>query len=498
MNPTNCIDNLLKPRELAAAPIPLPPPLPVVEPFEPETLPADIRDFVMDVAQRQQCPPDFCAVAAIACLGALVGRKACLAPKQADDQWSEFPNMWAALIGGPSAMKSPSLREMRFPLNEIESALREEHGESVSEQKAEARLRKLEKAELEKAAKAHLKNGERGAAIEALKANEDSSDRQPTLARLVVNDATVEALGERLNENPNGLLLIRDELSGWLAKMNQEEYASDRAFYLESFNGKDDYTYDRIGRGTIRIENCMLSIVGGIQPAKIAPIVRGATKGATDDGLIQRFQLAVWPDPVKAWKWHDRPVNAEAKERYANVFRRLHAWKARSEKGAPEVWHFSPEGQSLFISWMEEIQGEARSSRLASVMESHLLKMPKTVSGLALLFAIINGERDFVSAEATAMALDWADYLRTHANRLYSASVGAEIQAAHIILRKRSEINSPFTARDVYRKCWSGVDSSITPEALEILVDHRYLFATDVSTGGRAKIIYNWWGNQNG
>ena len=117
---------------------------------------------------------------------------------------------------------------------------------------------------------------------------------------------------------------------------------------------------------------------------------------------------------------------------------------------------------------------------------------------MALWFAIINGERDFVSAEATAMALDWADYLRTHANRLYSASVGAEIQAAHIILRKRSEINSPFTARDVYRKCWSGVDSSITPEALEILVDHRYLFATDVSTGGRAKIIYNWWGNQNG
>lgn len=498
MSSSTQMEHLIKPREIAAPPIPLPPPLPKVAAFEPKTLPDDVRDFVMDVAQRQQCPPDFCAVSALACLGALVGRKASLAPKQEDTQWIEYPNMWAALIGGPSAMKSPSLREMRFALGDIETELREQHGENVLEQKAEARLRKLEQAELEKTAKALLKKGDRATAMDMLKASEDAANAEPHLPRLVVNDATVEALGERLNENPNGLLLMRDELSGWLAKMNQEEFASDRAFYLEAFNGKDDYTYDRIGRGTIRIENCMLSIVGGIQPSKIAPIVRGAAKGATDDGLIQRFQLAVWPDPVKNWKWHDRPVNADAKERYANLFQRLYNWEPASEHDRTHTWHFSSQAQSLFITWMEEIQGEARSGQLAPVMESHLMKMPKTVAGLALLFAIINGDQNQVSKYSTAMALDWADYLRTHANRLYSASASAEIQAAHTILKKQVELTGSFTARDVYRRCWGGVDATVTPEALEILVDHRYLVANDVSTGGRPKILYSWRGNFRG
>ena len=492
------VDTLLKPREMVVSPIPLPPPLPIVSPFEPEVLPDDVRDFVMDVAQRQQCPPDFCAVVAITCLGALVGRKACLAPKQADNQWIEYPNMWAALIGGPSSMKSPSFREMRFPLSEIESDLRAHYAENVLEQKAEARIRKLEQAELEKAVKAYLKKGERAVAMDMLKAQEDACENEPTLPRLTVNDATVEALGERLNENPNGLLLMRDELSGWLAKMNQEEFASDRAFYLEAFNGKDDYTYDRIGRGTIRIENCMLSIVGGIQPSKIAPIIRGAAKGVSDDGLIQRFQLAVWPDPVKDWKWHDRPVNTDARRRYADLFRRLYNWQPLTDQGASQVWRFNQDGQTLFIAWMEEIQSKARGGTLAPVMESHLMKMPKTVAGLALLFAIINDENGLVSARSTAMALDWAEYLYTHANRLYSASTSAEIQAAHIILRKQAELTGPFTARDVYRKGWGGVDSAVTPEALEILVDHRYLIANDVSTGGRSKIIYSWRGVTHG
>ena len=106
--------------------------------------------------------------------------------------------------------------------------------------------------------------------------------------RLVVNDATVEKLGELLNENPNGLLLIRDELPGWLAKMESDEYQSDRAFYLEAFNGDGRFTYDRIGRGTIAIENCTLSIIGGIQPSRLAPLVRGAVSG----------HLQRWADPA--------------------------------------------------------------------------------------------------------------------------------------------------------------------------------------------------------
>lgn len=137
----------------------------------------------------------------------------------------------------------------------------------------------------------------------------------PVLRRFIVNDATVEKLGELLNENPNGLMLERDELGGWLSLMQTEDGALARAFYLECFDGTNSYTYDRIGRGTIVIESCCLSLIGCIQPSRIAPLVRGAVSGEMDDGLVQRLQLAVWPDDERDWKFVDRKPDEEAQER---------------------------------------------------------------------------------------------------------------------------------------------------------------------------------------
>src|SRR3712207_1695398 len=46
--------------------------LPPVEPFAPELLPTPLRAYVLDVADRQQAPVDFAAVAAICGLAAVV------------------------------------------------------------------------------------------------------------------------------------------------------------------------------------------------------------------------------------------------------------------------------------------------------------------------------------------------------------------------------------------------------------------------------------------
>jgi uncharacterized protein DUF3987 len=81
---------------------------------------------------------------------------------------------------------------------------------------------------------------------------------------------------------------------------------------------------------------------------------------------------------------------------------------------------------------MTEIQTKARSGKLPSMLESHLLKMPKAVAALALVFELSDGGRGTVGSVAVARALDWADYLFSHAIRLYSAgSVLAENGALH-------------------------------------------------------------------
>ncbi|RYF53525.1 MAG: DUF3987 domain-containing protein, partial [Comamonadaceae bacterium] len=52
-------------------PMPLLDALPPVQPFDPELLPEALRCWVIDIAHRMQCPPDFPAVGAVVALSSL-------------------------------------------------------------------------------------------------------------------------------------------------------------------------------------------------------------------------------------------------------------------------------------------------------------------------------------------------------------------------------------------------------------------------------------------
>jgi Protein of unknown function (DUF3987) len=54
-----------------------------------------------------------------------------------------------------------------------------------------------------------------------------------------------------LKENPQGVLYLRDELSGWIAQLDRRGRERDRTFYLETWDGDSDFTFDRVGRGTV-------------------------------------------------------------------------------------------------------------------------------------------------------------------------------------------------------------------------------------------------------
>ena len=390
--------------------------LPPVEAFTPALLPKALRDYVMDVADRQQSPPDFVAVTAICGVAAMVGNKFRIRPKQNDD-WEVVPNLWGAIVGRPSAMKSPAMQSALAPVYALQDELRRAWEEECKTLMIEAAVSNLNAKQAKKKAEKALEAGDREEAKKIL-ANVISANEHPPCPRLIINDATVEKLGELLNQNANGLLLIRDELAGFLARMEKEEFQGERAFYLEAFNGDGCFTYDQIVRGTIHIQNCTLSIIGGVQPSRIAPLVRGAMSGTSNDGLLQRLQMTVWPDDICSWRWVDRKPDRDARDAFEDVFRYL-STLPRGFQDRPHVLRFTPEAQNLYREWMEDIQVEARSGVLTSTLESHVLKMPKTVASLALIFELIDGGLQFVGEEATRLALGWADYLRSHANRLY-------------------------------------------------------------------------------
>jgi Protein of unknown function (DUF3987) len=277
--------------------------------------------------------------------------------------------------------------------------------------------------------------------------------------------------------------------------MESEERQSERAFYLEAFNGDGSFTYDRIGRGTVHIENCTVSIIGSVQPARIAPLVRGAMTGVTDDGLIQRLQMTVWPDDLPSWTWTDRTPNVPAREAYEATFRDLQRFSSAVDQ--PMVFSFSASSQEPFKIWMTEIQTEARSGKLPSTLESHLLKLPKTIASLALIFELVAGGRNgVVRDEAAARALDWADYLKAHAARLYAAGAVSAENGARLMIERREQLSEPFTAREVQRKAWAGLaDRDAVADAIDLLIAAGHVRGATTAgndAGGRPSTAYTW------
>jgi putative DNA primase/helicase len=83
-------------------PLPLPNELPPVEPFPPEILPPALAPWLIDVAERMQCPLDIPAAAALVCLGSVIGRRCGIRPRRRDS-WLVVPNLWGAVVGRPAS-----------------------------------------------------------------------------------------------------------------------------------------------------------------------------------------------------------------------------------------------------------------------------------------------------------------------------------------------------------------------------------------------------------
>ena len=465
-------------------PVPLPAALPPVAPFDFELLPHELRGWVADIAERMQCPPDFSAVAVVVTASSLIGARAVMAPKARDD-WRVVPNLWGLVVGRPGVMKSPALAEVLKPLSRLEAAERDRwkavHEEWAADCEVLALVADKKRSEAKK-----LAAKDPTAAREMLRPPEQPPE--PVPRRYLVNDATVEKLGELLTGNPWGLLVYRDELHGLLCSMDRQGQEGARSFYLSGYDGNQAHAVDRIGRGEVYIPRVCLSMLGGIQPGKVQSYVREAVAGsAGDDGLLQRFGLAVWPDVSREFRYVDRWPDNDAKRAAVAVLDRLD----RLQPGAdsePVEWRFTPEAQALYESWVVPFETEIRGDELHPALVSHLSKYRKLVPALALVFALVDtpDSGNVVHEVELLRALAWVDYLRSHAERLYSVAVMPETAGAHALLAKirAGKLADGFRLKDLQQKGWAGLATTeAARKAAEMLVDFDWLVREVVPTG---------------
>lgn len=474
--------------------------LPAVSAFDSDLLPESLCPMVTDIAERMQVPIDFPAVVAVATLAGVCGRRAVVQPKEQDDSWIVVPNLWGAIVADAGMMKSPVIKAVTSAAQSIEKLWREEYEVSNQNYEKDKRRWSLTCSHLDSEYKRQLKSSKKEPQAVLALPDLPPEPKAPSQRRLITTDATFESLHKLLEHNPGGIFVLRDELTGWLASLEKIGRESERAFYLECWNGDSHFTLDRIGRGSVYVENCCVSLFGGIQPARLEEYFANAINdGFENDGLIQRFQLLVWPDKQKGWSYNDRRRDENAFRLAEKAYQNI----ATLNPLEPLRLGFTPEAQQFFRVWLESLMTiDLENDELSPSLASHLSKYRSLMPSLALLFSLSDSCRGPIELKYAEQAANWCRYLKEHALRVYASKGEPVVKAAHGLTRKilsgrLGNEDGVFNLRDIYR---NGGKEASTPErarrVVEILQDFNWVRKLtpeplgSPSVGGRPPEIY--------
>lgn len=451
--------------------------------FDADTLlPEALRAWVVDEAERMPCPPKFVAAAALVALGSIIGTRCAIKPK-ARDSWLIVPNLWGGIVGDPSAKKSPAWGVALKPLDRLIAKALEEHRAALADYETakvvfDAQRDAIDRRLTEAANKPS--KGDPAAIAQELRTHDDQAPDAPVLRRYKTNDSTVEKLGELLRDNPAGLLVLRDELVGLIATWERKGREGERACFLEAWNGNQSFDTDRIGRGHVPIPNLCVSIFGGIQPDKLTVYLEQAAHALANDGMLQRFQVLVYPDP-RRWEWRDRAPDKAARDGAFAVFETLAefdpvAWGAApADEIAKFPWfRLDDEAQAVFIEWSEDLHRKRLPQEEEPIIRQHLAKFDKLFPALALVFHLVEGAaegiRGPVTKDAALRAAAWCEFLEAHARRCYGLLKDDGLRAAQALAAKLEygALEDGFTLRDVRRNQWRHLTAD---EAIQAALD---------------------------
>lgn len=351
------------------------------QPFPVEVLPGPIQNFVQTGAKAIGCDLTYVLLPLLAGLASAIGNTRRLRLKQG---WLVPPILWTASIGESGSAKSPGWSLAMEPIRAIE---RELHRDFQSRK---------------------------------------NSKEATTEERWTVADTTVEAMALLLAENPRGLLLSRDELSGWLASFDQyrgrSKTSSDAANWLSMFNGQPIRVDRKTGEPrSLSVASAAVSVCGTIQPGVLH---RALGAEHRENGMLARL-LLVWP-PRRVRRWTDAGISPEHVEEVRSVLeglRRIEPALDRHFESFPIVPSLSDEASRLFqLFYDENAEILARTSGDYSAAVSKLEELPARLALVLHLSRWAAGDDvddDLVDADSMAAAITMTVWFRHETQRVY-------------------------------------------------------------------------------
>jgi hypothetical protein len=385
--------------------------------------------------------------------------------------------IWTALVGIPSSGKSPAMDAVLAPVRTIQEEMGANFSDLRAKYESDKEYAKEKRAQWVLEVKDAVSRGDTPPIIPETAIEPD----QLIEPRIIVMDATIEALAQLLAAHPRGVLHVRDELAGWLASFDKYSGGGDRPFWIETFGGRP-YTVDRVKSDGIplKIQRLSIAVTGGIQPDRLAKLLMEGD----DDGFTSRF-FPVWPDPIPP----KRPLGRIDTSRILAPMRRVAAIEPDLDEWGnqkPKIIALSEAAADLFDRWRRANAIEQQAA--SGLYQSYLGKMPGMVLRLALSLEYLHWslspqrteEPQSVAEGTIGQAADLVDdYFNPMAQRAYGDAMLPEddrnaITFAKAIISKKLEVINLSNVRSKWHL--PGLkDAQKVKKAAEILVEADWL-----------------------
>lgn len=377
-------------------------------PFPTDSLPPFAADFVKNAALSIGCDDSYIALPLLAVFAAAIGNSRKLYVKRT---WSASSAIWTAIVGESGTAKSPAMSLVMKPIEALQATALKRHAEEMTE---------FEKAkhEFDKELALYKRGKSEGDAPPL-------SPEVPQPHRLVVQDTTVEALAPIFLHNPRGLLLSRDELSGWLGSFNRYsgKQGADEAAWLSMFDGASLIVDRKGGNGPIYVPSALISITGGIQPKILSTALTSEHRAS---GLAARILVA--SPPRIAQKWTDAELHPGYILEMASLIGKLNGLQLEfDEEGNanPRVIHMSAEAKSAWVAYYNR-HHETQAAMIGDDA-SAWAKLLGYVPRLALILHYVRWASDEkleneneVDIESMSIAIALVDWFKGEVDRIYA------------------------------------------------------------------------------
>ena len=450
------------------------------QPFPVKLLPRPVSAFVSQASEAIGCDLALVALPLLAGLASAIGNTRRIRLK---GSWSEPAIVWAVTVAESGDLKSPALEAALKAIRYRQADAMRQQNTNLAAFKTDKLRHGIAMAEWKK---------------EEGKGEPPAEPQAPVAERFYTEDVTVEALACLLRDRWRGLLVARDELSGWLSSFDRyvQGKGGDAAKWIELHAGRPVVVDRKTGEPrTIFIPRAAVSLTGTIQPAVLQ---RALSRDLFENGLAARLLLACPPRRVRHWT--DNDIDCITNTRLTRVFDRLFSLEPTTGPDGepqPEMLPLTADAKKLWVRFYDEHAAE--HAELSGDLSAAWSKLEGYAARLALVIQCCRWAADdtdgkAIDAQSMKAGIALSRWFGAETRRVYGRMAeDADTRKQRELVELIHRAGGTVTTRELMRRSRAYPTAATAETALRALVGAglgKWEAAAPGEQGGRPSVAF--------